>query len=241
MLWKTFGAKDNLLRAVVRSWRPHTRLLLCFAGILADFRWINILYKTPLRYLDDISPMILDTIFDINIRFGGFIMLVFFLIWQKGWVSGFVLARPEDRGVSRSGTVIRSLLAYLAMVAAVAFLFQAVLPHYGRLILWDRLWSFFFACFFAPLSEEIQYRFALFYALDSFIGRIAAMILTVFLFTLGHNYPPVGLAYIALVGLTASLLTMRWGTLWPAILFHTLVNISANFQISLIYHNYFPQ
>ena len=234
------GIKDYFLCAIVRSWPLWIRILLCFSAILANYRLINIWTKNP---PSNYTPSLVDYLFDLNIGYGGLLILIFFLIWKNGTIAEFILARPEDGPRSGIGTVRVQLVLYALSITVLALVYQYFF-HFsrgvGNLILWSYFWDFFLGCFITTISEEVQYRFVLFYTLNSFFGRVAATLLSAVLFAVGHNYSLPGLIYVGLVGLAASFLTMRHGTLWPAILFHAMVNIGFKFQEAAYFYKILP-
>lgn len=64
-------------------------------------------------------------------------------------------------------------------------------------------------------------------------GFWAPALISAGLFALGHSYQGVyGVVQTAVFGLVLALFTLRWGTLWPAILAHTAINMLSLIQLS---------
>lgn len=80
--------------------------------------------------------------------------------------------------------------------------------------------------FFVGVYEEITARgFLLTRCRIALGGLWGPILLSSFLFGLGHIYQGwVGVAQTALFGIVLAILTVRWGTLWPAIFAHAILN-----------------
>lgn len=80
--------------------------------------------------------------------------------------------------------------------------------------------------FFVGVYEEIMARgFLLSRCQTALGGKWAPILLSSFLFGLGHIYQGgVGVAQTTVFGIVLAALTLRWGTLWPAIFAHAILN-----------------
>lgn len=80
--------------------------------------------------------------------------------------------------------------------------------------------------FFVGVYEEIMARGFLLNRCRTALGGVwAPILLSSFLFGLGHIYQGgVGVAQTTLFGIVLAVLTLRWGTLWPAIFAHATLN-----------------
>lgn len=59
-------------------------------------------------------------------------------------------------------------------------------------------------------------------------GTLAPVLVSSLLFGLGHAYQGwIGVGQTTLIGLVLAVLTIRWGTLWPAIIAHALLDIAS--------------
>lgn len=80
--------------------------------------------------------------------------------------------------------------------------------------------------FFVGIYEELTARgFLLTRCRTALDGVWAPVLLSSMLFGLGHAYQGwIGMAQTTLIGTVLAVNTVRWGTLWPAILAHALLN-----------------
>ncbi|QBQ55886.1 CPBP family intramembrane glutamic endopeptidase [Nitrosococcus wardiae] len=80
--------------------------------------------------------------------------------------------------------------------------------------------------FFVGVYEEITARgFLLTRCRTALGGRWGPVLLSSFMFGLGHLYQGwIGVAQTTLFGIVLAALTIRWGTLWPAIFAHAILN-----------------
>lgn len=80
--------------------------------------------------------------------------------------------------------------------------------------------------FFVGVYEEIVARGFLLSRCRTALGGVwAPVLLSSLLFGLGHIYQGgVGVAQTTLFGIVLATLTLRWGTLWPAIFAHAILN-----------------
>jgi membrane protease YdiL (CAAX protease family) len=83
--------------------------------------------------------------------------------------------------------------------------------------------------FFVGVYEELTARgFLLARCLTALDGVWAPVLLSSILFGLGHAYQGwIGVAQTAVMGAILAAYTVHWGTLWPAILAHALLNTAA--------------
>ncbi|ABA58385.1 Abortive infection protein [Nitrosococcus oceani ATCC 19707] len=81
--------------------------------------------------------------------------------------------------------------------------------------------------FFVGVYEEIMARGFLLARCRLALGGLwGPVLLSSFLFGLGHLYQGwIGVAQTTLFGIVLAILTVRWGTLWPAIFAHAMLNI----------------
>lgn len=80
--------------------------------------------------------------------------------------------------------------------------------------------------FFVGVYEEIMARGFLLTRCRTALGGLwGPILLSSFLFGLGHLYQGwIGVAQTTLFGIVLAALTVRWGTLWPAIFAHAILN-----------------
>lgn len=82
---------------------------------------------------------------------------------------------------------------------------------------------------FVGVYEEIFARGLLLARCRSlFSGTWTPVLISSLLFGLGHLYQGwIGVAQTTLIGIVLALLVIRWGTLWPAIIAHALLDVSS--------------
>ena len=93
-------------------------------------------------------------------------------------------------------------------------------------------WDFATITFFAPISEEIYYRFLIIYVTGSVLGYTAGSIFSLFLFILSHDYSQlgaIGVIWVTSLALTNTVAVRSFGSLWPAIALHSINNTVAYF------------
>lgn len=134
---------------------------------------------------------------------------------------GLALARPERPREAwlvglLSGLALTALV--LGVVAAMGALVTA--PHPD--------WPVTFANFVSNFYEEFVFRGAILGLLLKVMGREhawPASIISALLFCQGHlQYPPALLATVFVAGVTWAWMTIRYRSLWPAWLSHTLAD-----------------
>lgn len=87
----------------------------------------------------------------------------------------------------------------------------------------------------AGVTEEIIFRGFLIATFSLFLPMIAAAIAAVILFGLGHIYQGVsGVLRTSLIGGVLAAIYLLGGSLWPAILFHILIDLTAGIQFQLL-------
>jgi membrane protease YdiL (CAAX protease family) len=85
---------------------------------------------------------------------------------------------------------------------------------------------FYLVAMTAGACEEIVYRALLPWLLVTFAPAWAAIVIATVLFGLGHAYQgPAGIVKTGIVGAVMALLVLWSGTLWPAIVLHTIVDL----------------
>lgn len=152
----------------------------------------------------------------------------------NGWITLAPFAPPQAPAWAGIGL---SLLAVLAMAAwahdvgvnrrkraRLRLLYRGgthlVAPRADR-----ELAVFRGAALISSAGEEIAYRFALMGVLSVWLGPLAALLLSSVAFAAGHAYQGLRAgAATGLFGLTAGVLTLAAGSIWPAIVLHVAWN-----------------
>ena len=93
----------------------------------------------------------------------------------------------------------------------------------------DREWKYFIAISFsAGFCEELLYRGFLFLWLEPFVGLWPAALISSLAFGLAHAYQGfMGILKTALVGAVMMFLVWLSGSLWPAIILHTVIDLGS--------------
>lgn len=144
--------------------------------------------------------------------------LIGFLILGPG---GLALGRPERPREAWWAAVLSGLGLTALVMGALAALGALVFePHPD--------WPVMFANYASNFYEELIYRGAILGLLLRVVGRerawLAALISSL-LFCQGHlHYPPALVAAVLVAGLTWAWLTIRYRSLWPAWVSHTLAD-----------------
>lgn len=134
---------------------------------------------------------------------------------------GMALGRPERP----KEAWIAGLLSGLGLIALVL----AVVAALGALVLQPHPdWPVVFANFVSNFYEEFIFRGAILGLLLKVLGRERAWVATIIsalLFCQGHlQYPPALLATVFVAGVVWAWMTVRYRSLWPAWLSHTLAD-----------------
>jgi len=157
------------------------------------------------------------------------------LLWRKqSWRGlGLLPPRPLDalRGLLAVGCIF-ALNALLSMLAA-HFVPAPVEAHQQRLIDFAEMLTSGLpfggvaaTMLFVGFYEEMVARGFLLTRCRTLVGgSVGPVLLSSLLFGLGHAYQGwVGVLQTMLVGVVLATLTLRWGTLWPAIFAHAMLN-----------------
>ncbi len=231
--------RDENIQKLIKSWNPAVKILLIAVALFTaapvmNFAWRFILYIYTFinnRESYYLITNILDHSFSYNARFGGFSLFCFFLIWKKGKIADIVLASPIDYNkIGISNVYFRSII-YLSAIIILGFGFQELryLLGFSPTIFpfKTNFWDFAVIIFFAPISEEIYYRFLIIYITGSVFGRATGIALSLSLFILSHDYSPIGIVgiiWVASLALANTAATISFGSLWPAIAIHSINN-----------------
>ena len=155
-----------------------------------------------------------------------FMVTLMVLVWGAiGFLllgpQGLFLGRPERPreawlvGIGSGLGLTALVLAALAALGAYAFE-----PHPN--------WPVLFANFVSNFYEEFIFRGAILGALLKVLGdrgRWVAVILSALLFCQGHlHYPPLLIVTVFIAGVVWAWMTVRYRSLWPAWLSHTLAD-----------------
>lgn len=110
----------------------------------------------------------------------------------------------------------QSLQSHMDQLQAISTLLSKEIPFIGIVAM----------MFFVGIYEEIMARgFLLSRCQTALGGKWLPILASSFLFGLGHVYQGgVGVAQTTLFGIVLAALTLRWGTLWPAIFAHAILN-----------------
>lgn len=225
---------------LVSSWHPlilSMLILIAFMTVtpfaLFIQKLIYSLYSTENIYLYYIAYYASSWFYYflfINVRFGGFILLVLFLIVKKSRIADVILASPITYPEIGISSIWLRILTYLAVIVSFGFVARTFRTLTGLTDLpfafTDDIFDFLIKIFFAPVSEEIYYRFLILYIIAVLFGRIPAIFISSFLFTISHDLSsPIEVLWAFSMGLAAALLTVTYGTLWPAIGTHIINNM----------------
>ena len=171
----------------------------------------------------------------VNTRFGGFILLILFLIFKKSQIANTVLSSPTAYPKLRINNIWLRIIIYFTVITSFGFAIHTFRILIG---LTDSsftfpmgIFDFLTKTFFAPISEEMYSRFLILYTTAALFGRIPAIIISTLFFTISHDLSqPYELFWATSMGLTNALLTIVYGTLWPAIGIHIINNIVVYFS-----------
>ena len=237
---------DRKLRELILSWRPLLRLILILVAIIAITPVAVFIHKliyylfyyTKNSYLDRVS-FYADYWFYhfslVNTRFGGFILLVLFLIFKKSQIADTVLSSPTAYPKIRIGNIWLRIVIYFTAIIGFGFVMHAFRILIGltdsSFAFPTGIFDFLTKTFFAPISEEVYSRFLVLYITAALFGRIPAIIISTLFFTISHDLlQPYEVFWATSMGLTNALLTIAYGTLWPAIGIHIINNMIVYFS-----------
>jgi len=214
----------------IRIFANRLPIIWIFIAIVVVFAGMSAAVALGSRILD-------QPIQDVTVQIPGQVVgavLSLILIWRLGWLRVLALP-PEERGRAALFTLV--LLMYSCLAALLSFFGRIWLPGSvpagsGPLL---------FQSGFAGVTEELLFRGVLLLPLalawNSSRGRIAAAVVCAVLFAALHILNaidgdlPMTLLQIAESFLSAVLyagLVIRFGSVWPAILLHGLVNLVVN-------------
>ena len=224
------GARDERIYDLVNSWSPRARLLLFLIPIATMYQIWILMYKFfdlvavfPEKYF-----VLFDWIQFTNVRLGGLLIILFLLFFKKGAVADIIFADPPDKHLKKVESVRKRTLIYFSIMAAYGLAFQIVFFNLGYLSspfeFKHGFYNYLSLAILAPISEEAQNRFLALYIITSFWGRTAGVVISSLLFGLSHDYGIIGIFQMTLVGALLALITMRYGSLLPAILIHSINN-----------------
>ncbi|MBI2446692.1 MAG: CPBP family intramembrane metalloprotease [Parcubacteria group bacterium] len=231
--------RDENIRKLIKSWNPAVKLLLIIIALftvapIMNFTWRIILYIYT--FINDresyyLITDILDNLFSYNARFGGFTLFCFFFIWKGGKIADIVLASPVGYKKIKIDNVYLRLIVYFSAIIILGFGFHGLRYLFGlsQIIFSFKtsFWDFAVITFFAPISEEIYYRFLIIYITGSIFGRATGIALSLSLFVLSHDYSQLGIIeiiWVASLALANTAATISFGSLWPAIAIHSINN-----------------
>ena len=231
---------DKKLRELILSWRPLLRLILILTAIITItpvalfiHKLIYNLYYAENYYLYHVAYYAGFWFYHfslVNSRFGGFILLVLFLIFKKSQIADTVLSSPTAYPKIRISNIWLRIIIYFTAIIGFGFVMHAFRILIG---LTDSpfafpagIFDFLIKTFFAPISEEVYSRFLVLYITTALFGRIPAILISTFFFAISHDLSqPYEVFWATSMGLTNTLLTIAYGTLWPAIGIHIINNI----------------
>lgn len=215
---------DKKIRDLILSWRSSTRLILIILALLAMPLAKYFIYYTlnPAVYYFSLF----------NTQFGGFFLLVFFLIWKRGETINIILASPTQYLWIGINNIWLRIFIYFTAIISFGFAIHAFRILTGMtqspFAFPIGIFDFLIKTFFAPISEEMYSRFLILYITVTFFGRIPAILISTFIFTISHDLSqPHEVLWVAALGLTNALLVITHGTLWPAIGMHIVNNTVA--------------
>lgn len=235
------ACKDANIYNLVSSWRPLTRLILMLFATISISPIALFIFKLILS-IENIVGFYRATHYInlgfyyfsfINLRFGGIILLIFFLMWKKGLVANILLASPYHYPKIKINNVLIRTDIYLTVIIGTIYIvygFLKILSNISTQLFVSPagLYDFFSTTLFAPISEEVYYRFIILYITASVFGRIPATFISTFFFVISHDLSqPYDILQTILLGFVNSLLVIRFGTLWPAIGVHIINNTIA--------------
>ena len=231
---------DRKLRELILYWHPLLRLILILTAIITItpvalfiHKLIYNLYYAENYYLYHVAYYAGFWFYHfslVNSRFGGFILLVLFLIFKKSQIADTVLSSPTAYPKIRISNIWLRIIIYFTAIIGFGFVMHAFRILIGLtdspFALPTGIFDFLTKAFFAPISEEVYSRFLILYTTVALFGRIPAILISTFFFAISHNLSqPYEVFWATSMGLTNTLLTIAYGTLWPAIGIHIINNI----------------
>ena len=156
-----------------------------------------------------------------------FMVTLMVVVWG---LIGFLLLRPRELALGPPERPREAWLVALGSGLALIALTVAVLWALGALEMAPNPnWPVLFANFASNFYEEFIYRGAILGLLAKVLGRQHAWLaafLSAALFCQGHlHYPPALVAVVFVAGLAWAGMTLRYRSLWPAWVSHTLADL----------------
>lgn len=163
------------------------------------------------------------------------IALILLYFWKKESMFSYVSGQFSTRNI------VNDILIGLFFVA-IAYILIYIIMQFGKLyypntsgvrdlvqLLQNSRSDVVIVSILPALSEEIFFRGVLLGLLLSFTNEVVAILVTSILFVLAHlgdqyNGQYYLLAYIFIIGIMTSLSYVLQGTLWPAVIIHSLSN-----------------
>lgn len=155
-----------------------------------------------------------------------FLVTLMVVVWG---LIGFLILDPRGLGLGRPERPREAWLVGLVSGLALTALVVAVLAVLGPVVLEPHPnWPVLFANFVSNFYEEFIYRGVILGLLLLLMGRERtwpAVVISAALFCQGHlHYPAPLIATVLVAGLTWAWMTIRYRSLWPAWLSHTLAD-----------------
>jgi membrane protease YdiL (CAAX protease family) len=155
-----------------------------------------------------------------------FMVTLMVVVWG---LIGLLIIGPHGLALGRPERPREAWLAGLVSGLGLTALVMATLAALGALVIEPHPnWPVLFANFVSNFYEEFIYRGAILGLLLTVLDRQrawAAAIISAVLFCQGHlHYPPALLATVFVAGLVWAWMTIRYRSLWPAWVSHTLAD-----------------
>lgn len=229
---------DNKISDLVLSWHPLLRLILIILALITVTYTELFIYKLidNLYYVENFHQVAYYIksgfyyFLFINTRFGGFILLVLFLVAKKGRIANIILASLVAYPRIRIENIWIRVFTYFTAIISFGFILYSFMILVGitnsPFIFPTDIFDFLIKIFFAPISEEVYSRFLILYITASVFGRIPAVFISTLFFVIPHNLSqPYQILWVTSLGFTNAFLTIAYGTLWPAIGIHIVNNM----------------
>lgn len=173
------------------------------------------------------------------------------LDWRGQTFSAIGLVRPRWRDFGRALLLVGASFAASAALAAAAFTLvpgmrerhlETLTSVAAGLTLDTSLPQVFGVLLVVGFYEEVLSRGLLLSRAQRLFGGFwPPVVFSAVLFSLGHYYQgPYGILQTALFGGVLAAFTLRWGTLWPAIIAHTAINMLSLVQLDDAVSNALP-
>jgi len=203
------------------SLRPRERagLVIAIVALSVALGPLNLRVRNWLR--DDVvggAPYWADHLF--------FMLTLLVVVWGA---IGLLILGPRGMALGRPDRPKEAWLAGIISGLGLTALVLGVVAALGALVLQPHPdWPVTFANFVSNFYEEFVFRGAILGLLLTVLGRERAWVATIvsaLLFCQGHlQYPPALLATVFVAGVVWAWMTVRYRSLWPAWLSHTLAD-----------------